>query len=211
MLDIKEKLVHYVALGDSLAEGVTPYGEMDKGYPSYLSDMLRNTESTFQFHNFGVHGYTSEDLKRELLENQTIRNTLKEATIITLNIGANDFFRSLRSDPNSAEDTLKQFTQNFSIILDNMTHINKTANVYVLGYYNPFEKAPEEMKSKLTELLTIVNGIIKNKTGANKFTFVEIDSVVSANYDECLPNPEDFHLSAKGYELLANRIFEMLK
>jgi lysophospholipase L1-like esterase len=209
LLGIKERLVHYVALGDSLAEGVTPYGEMDKGYPSYFSDMLRNSETTIQFNNFGVHGYTTEDLKRELLENETIRNTIKEATIITLNIGANDFFHALKRDQNSAEDTLKQFTGNFSIILDEIKNINKIAGVYVLGYYNPFENAPENMK--LTRLLTIVNEIIKNKTEVNNYTFVEIQSIVSESYDECLPNPEDFHLSSKGYELLANRIFEYLE
>ncbi|MFS0774903.1 hypothetical protein ABC255_02535 [Neobacillus sp. 3P2-tot-E-2] len=68
MVSIKEKLIYYVALGDSLAEGTTPFGEKGKGYPAYLTDKLKNS-GAIQFNNFGVPGFTSENLKRELLEN----------------------------------------------------------------------------------------------------------------------------------------------
>ncbi|MFS0774902.1 SGNH/GDSL hydrolase family protein [Neobacillus sp. 3P2-tot-E-2] len=140
-----------------------------------------------------------------------MRDAVKAATIMTVNIASNDFFYALQENPNSAGETLKQFAENISTILKEIDHLNKEVQVYVLGYYNPFQRFTDKKKRKLTRILNLVNDLTKGKTEERKYTFVETERIINENYDECLTNPEDFHLSSKGYQLIAHEIFQLLQ
>ena len=61
-LNEKEKLT-YIALGDSVAEGMNSYLQVDYGYTDYIKDYLkRNNRLSFYTKAFAKSGYTTNDL-----------------------------------------------------------------------------------------------------------------------------------------------------
>ena len=77
----------YVALGDSLAAGVGA----DRGYVERYADHVRDdTGARVRVVNLGVSGQTSGELLRTLREDPSVREELRRAEVITLNIGIND-------------------------------------------------------------------------------------------------------------------------
>jgi lysophospholipase L1-like esterase len=77
----------YVALGDSLAEGVgASRGYVDR-YAEYLRD---DTGARVELINLGVSGQTSGQLLRALRNDPSMRKALRGAEVVTYNIGIND-------------------------------------------------------------------------------------------------------------------------
>lgn len=85
----EKKIVDYVALGDSLAAGWTPYNENGPGYGEYLAERFERFQYTVDLVNYGVPGYTSVQLKNQLT-NETVASSIRNAEVITIDIGAND-------------------------------------------------------------------------------------------------------------------------
>ncbi|WP_134685309.1 SGNH/GDSL hydrolase family protein [Brevibacillus migulae] len=53
----------YLALGDSLAAGVTPYNQIDDGYTDFLAEKIEELGFLGYYTNrFAVPGYTTEDV-----------------------------------------------------------------------------------------------------------------------------------------------------
>jgi lysophospholipase L1-like esterase len=77
----------YVALGDSLATG---YGAF-KGYvPRYEAHIETDTGVAVTRTNLGRNGWTSSQLLSALRSDPTFRRAIREAEIVTWNIGGND-------------------------------------------------------------------------------------------------------------------------
>ena len=78
---------NYVALGDSLAAGVGARQGYVERYARYLRD---DTGARVKLINLGVSGQTSSQLLRALEHNPSVRNRLRDAEVVTYNIGIND-------------------------------------------------------------------------------------------------------------------------
>ena len=77
----------YVALGDSLAEGVGA----NRGYVDRYAEYLRDdTGARVELINLGVSGQTSSQLLRALRKDPSMRRALRGAEVVTFNIGIND-------------------------------------------------------------------------------------------------------------------------
>src|SRR3954447_15015999 len=69
--------VQYVALGDSLAAGQTPTGYIDYGYPDYVANNFKGTKyKLVDYDNFGIPGYTSVQVKNDMLKSYKIRKEI---------------------------------------------------------------------------------------------------------------------------------------
>jgi lysophospholipase L1-like esterase len=79
--------VVYVALGDTIAEGVA--ASAGNGYAYRLRDDLARTRGRVDLLNFGQGGSTSSDLVAMLAGNREVRAALRSAHLITLSIGGN--------------------------------------------------------------------------------------------------------------------------
>jgi lysophospholipase L1-like esterase len=78
---------NYVALGDSLAEGVGAR----RGYVDMYADHLRReTGARVELDNLGVSGQTSSQLLHAIRNDPSMRQALRGAEAITYNIGIND-------------------------------------------------------------------------------------------------------------------------
>ncbi|WP_329245697.1 SGNH/GDSL hydrolase family protein [Streptomyces sp. NBC_01478] len=85
------RTVRFVALGDSLTEGVgDPVGEAWRGWAALLADGLtQQPEETVEFTNLAVSGAQS----RDVLERQTPAGLALDPDIVSVVIGVNDTLR----------------------------------------------------------------------------------------------------------------------
>jgi len=204
-----KKVIDYVALGDSLAAGQTPYREIGQGYADYLVERFEQSQYTVGFTNFGVSGYTSDQLRNDILFNQNVQNQIKEAEFITIDIGANDLLSKL-SNPALIPAAVANLGMNMEIILKTIDSLNPNSKVYVMGYYNPFPYYPDEQKAELLPLLDILNQTIEARAYANGDSFVPTAKIIEKQYETYIPNPLDIHLSKEGYQLIAKEFWKVI-
>ncbi|TJY42581.1 hypothetical protein E5161_06920 [Cohnella pontilimi] len=203
--------VHYVALGDSIAAGYTPYGTVDLSYADFVKEHLeRYQNQAVEYHNFAVTGYTSEQLKNDILHNEMIRQEIKESTIVTIDIGANDMFRKLLTDPSKAYEGIAAASVNLQTILSTIDGLNPNVDVYVMGYYNPFAYYPEQVQAFLVPLNDSLNSEIESRTQANGDTYVPTGNRIDKHYQKYMPNPEDNHLNVEGYKVIAQEFWKAM-
>lgn len=202
----------YVALGDSIPAGMTPSGSYDLSYPDYLKNMFDGSSSKLaDYDNFAVSGYTSEQLKYDVENNETIRQELSEATHITITIGANDLFQKLLTDPSTVHQGIAAASTNLDSILTTIDTLNPDADVYVMGYYNPFAYYPEQVQDFLVPLSNALNNEIEMRTVENGDTYVPTAHVIDPKFEKYMPNPDDNHLNVKGYKVIAKEFWKTIK
>ncbi|WP_173918199.1 GDSL-type esterase/lipase family protein [Halobacillus sp. Marseille-Q1614] len=203
-----KKEVDYVALGDSLAYGITPDNKPGSGYPDYLVDRLEQSQYTVDYANFAVPRHTSANLAAVLNE-EFVQGKIKEAEYITINIGANDLL-PVRFNPSLVPGALQGVAVNLQGVLSKIDAINPDARVYVLGYYNPFPYAPEALQPQLKFLLDALNGVIQSAASENGDTYISTEKVIAKNYETYLPNPDNIHVSKEGYQAIAKEFWKKL-
>ncbi len=137
----------YVALGDSLATG---YGA-DRGYVDRYAGLLRaQTGATVEVRNLGVNGLTSRQLRAGIEGDRRVRDAVRRADVVTINIGANDLLQA-RSKYQSGncggadnQDCLREavagFRANWDAILAGViTDLRSpgTTVIRAMDFYNP--------------------------------------------------------------------------
>ncbi|WP_062239323.1 SGNH/GDSL hydrolase family protein [Fictibacillus sp. FJAT-27399] len=208
----KNREVEYVALGDSIAAGMTPYGDIDKSYPDFIQSYFKRSHVKLtDYDNFGVPGYTSEQLKEDVLNNSDVMKEIKEATHITINIGANDLFRKLMTDPAHASEGIATASANLQFILQAIDKLNPNVHVYVMGYYNPFSYYDQDSQAFLVPLNNALNSAIKEAAVSNGDSYVPTGGAIDPHFQKYMPNPEDNHLNIKGYKVIAKEFWRVIK
>ncbi|WP_226679007.1 GDSL-type esterase/lipase family protein [Mesobacillus jeotgali] len=130
----EKKVVDYVALGDSLAAGWTPDGRKDSGYGEYLAERFEQSQYIVTLENYGVPGYTSTQLKNQIIKNKAVQDAIRNAEIITIDIGANDALQALKTgDPRNVGQALVTVKNNLDYILEKIDSLNPSVDVYVMG------------------------------------------------------------------------------
>ncbi|MBM7661659.1 lysophospholipase L1-like esterase [Bacillus mesophilus] len=203
--------VDYVSLGDSLAAGQTPYGKINLGYADFLKDRMEQSQYEVDFEKFGVLGYTSGQLLLDVLNNPNVQNEIKEADMITLDIGANDVLGALSVSPLQAGAAVGKVGYNLNVILSTIDELNPDVEVYVMGYYNPFPYFPEAQQNQLLPLMDALNSTIENATVTNGDVFVPTADVIAENPTLYIPNPADIHLSLEGYKVISKEFWKHLE
>ncbi|MER2111789.1 MAG: GDSL-type esterase/lipase family protein, partial [Solibacillus isronensis] len=137
----------YIALGDSLAAGQTPYSQIDAGYTDYIA---------LQLERHGKLGHFSKELTFpgyrvgnviETVQSEKAAPLLSEATLITLSAGANNLLPLITHNPQQGTLAFSQLNANFALnevrtqmgeLLSLINEKAPKATVYVLGYYFPY-------------------------------------------------------------------------
>lgn len=205
--------VDYVALGDSIAAGQTPYGS--KTGTSYTDMIAAKLESqgvlsTFT-KKFALSGETSTEFLAKLKVAE-VQSAIKTAELVTISTGANDllqFARSGSKDEAKAFELLTTIDQNLSAGIQTIKSLNPKADIYVFGYYFPFPAmADGTQKAYLQEAFNYFNIQLKATASSRGAKFVEVASKFSADY---LPNAADVHPNEAGYKVFADQFFTVWK
>lgn len=142
--DNYKQTVHFVALGDSLTQGVGD--ETNRGgFVPLVADGLKNEYnlSTVQTENFGVSGERSDQILKRLNKDEELQRSLESADMITLTVGGNDLLQAFQKNitAKSAKkfnQPIKKYQKNVEKILTETRKLNKDAPIYILGIYNPY-------------------------------------------------------------------------
>ena len=209
----QDKKVSFLALGDSLALGVTPYGSVDYSYNDYIKDYLKSKKVLEEYINgYASSGYRTVDLLRDIEDNKTInvngkektiKNALIKADLVTISIGANDLLARLNYNTNFNNEIYEYIDEIISdtdILLSKIREYTKE-DIILLGYYYP-------LKTTVDNVDEVFNYIYQNlETLCQKYniSFVETYDIFKDN-PEYLPNPADIHPSKKGYKAIAEEM-----
>ncbi len=212
----------YLALGDSLAAGMDHLGEMGDGYADYLAGTMEETGLLESFNKtFAAPGYTTKDVLKDIEENATrdvggksirLHDAIANAGLITISAGANDVLAHVKIDPTTfavmydeqaLQLEIKQVGMNLMKIITAIHTINPEAQVYVMGYYNPYPHLPKEIQPLLAQLLAGVNKAIETAAQLPNVDWVQTADIVAKDFKANLPNPQNIHLSPEGYQVVA--------
>lgn len=208
------KDLRVVSIGDSLTQGVGD--STDKGgYVPYLEKHLETLPEVkdASFTNYGVKGNRTDQLLERLQQKEVI-HTIKRADMVVITIGGNDVMKVFKE--NITKLNVKEFTKQRKSYEERLHHTiqtvrqhNKNAGIVLIGLYNPFLKVFEDVQE--------VESIMKDWNAASELTLQEYERTrfvmiedIFLNTREDLFYIDQFHPNDRGYELMADRIFESI-
>lgn len=220
-----DKKVRYVALGDSVAKGQNPYGEIGYGYTDYIANYLKKNDLLKSFtKDYAISGYRTRDVINDIQTGKTvtidgvetdIKKSLRESNLVTISIGANDFLEQLNIQ---VKNLNLPSTDNIKLVIDEvMEKVDKTlaevrkyakGKVIIVGYYNPLPRIlPNEIMDEVFQYAREKYEGIAKKYKAH---YIDVYEEIKKEKDY-LPNPFDIHPSTKGYEVIAKKVIDFLE
>lgn len=206
----------YVALGDSVAAGATPYDSLDAGYTDIIANKLAQKGLLGAFSkDFAVPGFATANII-ELLDTAEVRQAVEQATMITLSAGANDVLGLVQQDAGGKTVAYDQLTANavlnqmriqYGELLDEVQLINPDAAIFAVGYYFPYPHVMETQQQGVRKMLATVNTIIENEAKARDIEFIDVAEGFDKDGIDYVPNPTDVHPNQEGYAAIASSFF----
>lgn len=215
----KDEKLNYVSLGDSVAAGQNPYGEISYGYTDYVKDYLESNNKLKDYVTFSVSGYKTTDIiddinnNREVtINNRTrnIRETLRESNIVTISIGANDFMSGItlnNLDLNNVDTYLKKI-DNVSLNIDKtLKTVREYAkqDIIVVGYYNPFPILYNRNSTQIDSLFNYADRKYIEICDKYDIKYLSVYDLFKKN-SNFLPNPFDIHPNIDGYKAIGEEL-----
>lgn len=206
--------ITYLALGDSFALGENPYGEVAYGYSDYLSNYLaKNHHLKLYTKKFATLDARIKDVKQDILLNRKVyvnekslglKSSLREASIITLSIGANDIISHINTIGDvliekKIDDIINIIGRDLEELLTEIEKYNK--NIILVGYYNLYPK-DEKYRLLFEKLDQKYQQVSTNKN------IIYISMLNTFPYEKYLPNPFNIHPSVEGYEYIYKKIVQ---
>lgn len=221
--------VHFVAVGDSLTEGV---GDETKrgGYVPLVTDALQQKYelASIEKDNYGVSGERSDQILKRVKKDSDLRNSLASADLITMTVGGNDLFQAFQKNLNakSAKEfdrSIKKYGERVSDILTEMRELNTKAPIYVVGIYNPYylnfpdikamqtvvdnwNDETQDLTKEMSNCFFVPINDLLYKGIATKDSEQTTGSSSSEVTNNALYNEDNFHPNNLGYQLMATAI-----
>lgn len=203
---------HIVAIGDSLTQGVGDETNRN-GYVGILDRTINQFGQLAEIDNYGKRGNRTDQLLNRL-DNEEISASLQDSDIVLITIGANDIMKIVREnimhlvfqDFVVAQDEYEKRLRN---IFDEIRELNPNTEIYLIGFYNPFQEYFQDIK----ELDLIVE--TWNSSGANvvseyENTFFIPTEDLFADPNADLFADDNFHPNYKGYYQIAERVLNYI-
>jgi lysophospholipase L1-like esterase len=201
-----------VALGDSITFGWNLSPTNDRPSDLAFPSLIANSEDDYRLNNLAVGGATSGDLLA-LLKTKTYRHAVTHASVITLEIGSNDFLQGAKSiiekllgipgyNPTPADMQLiglitNQYSMNLAAIIGEIRSVTK-APIILYNIYNPFYGIDLQAGA----LLAFTNTFIKSYDSDP--SIVTVDAFLAfAGKQNNLVLPKDVHPNIEGQKVLA--------
>ena len=213
-LSFFQKDTHITAIGDSLTQGVgdeTGNG----GYIGILDERLDEQDIDVTFDNFGKRGNRTDHLLKRLEENPEINESLAKADMVLITIGANDIMQIMKDNfMNLTEEPFIEgrgpYGDRLSQILDHIISVQPEAEIYLLGFFNPFEKYFGDIEA-LNQILTRWNNESLQVTNQyEQVHYIPMQDIYQYERENVFSD-DNFHPNHKGYQLMAERIITYLE
>lgn len=223
---------HYVAIGDSLTEGVGDTTNQG-GFVPLLAQSLTDTyDYQVTDSNYGVSGNTSKQILQRMQEKTDIQKSLVKADMMTLTVGGNDVMAVIRKNLTSLSvSTFTKPAKSYQKCLRQIIELARAENedlpIYILGIYNPFYLNFPDM-TEMQEIVDNWNNATESVTEeyANVY-FVPInddlykgingeEGIVSTSGDQTtvindvLFSGDHFHPNNIGYQIMSDVTMEKI-
>jgi lysophospholipase L1-like esterase len=199
--------LNYVALGDSLAVGLYASRSYVDHYAAYINT---DTGTQVNLMNHGQSGEISSQLLNALRSDESLRQALSAADVVTFNIGINDFGHAVEAYENGTcggadnQDCLRMvletFKANWDAIVAELLSLRSTRDTIIrtagLGHTPHADTA---LKPYMDE----VNEHIAATSTNNHIPYVQV------YLDEGDLNPDGVHPNDEGYEVIAAQLREL--
>ncbi|MFJ8527759.1 GDSL-type esterase/lipase family protein [Bacillus sp. NPDC094106] len=201
---------YHLVLGDSLAKG---YGSTQGGYAELASKQIEEKiHKPIKVENLGVNGLTTDRLV-EKIQSEEVQQKIKEANLITINIGGNNLFRLNRNV--GVVDGIKMlnkekthFETDVKNIVSTIRTLNPNALLILSELYNPLQ-LDDSIASYADMFLDGWNDSIYSISKANPPSIVlPIRKLISNDKKELLY--DQVHPNDKGYAIIANAFTEQV-
>ncbi|WP_240190012.1 SGNH/GDSL hydrolase family protein [Bacillus sp. P14.5] len=199
-----------VSIGDSLTQGVgdeTGNG----GYVGILNNTFQENEINIKIDNFGKRGNRTDQLLKRL-EEKEIADSIAQADVVLITIGANDIMKIVKSNlidlkMETFEEEKRGYRERLKKIFNKVNEYNPDAQIYLIGFYNPFEGYFGNI-SELEMVMKSWNAAGKSVT--EEFENVNYIPTADLFQDSTLELLADdyFHPNINGYKLIAKRVLE---
>ena len=230
---LTQKRLNYVAIGDSLTEGVGDQTNQGGFIPLLSNAISEISDVNVVSQNFGVAGNTSTQIYKRMTKEKNIQSAIKKADVITITVGGNDVMKVIRTQlTNLTENSFekpaqtyqKQLTEIFDFIRDN----NPNAQVYVLGIYNPFylnfpditemqdiinhwnQTTQETIAQQKQMYFVPINDLLYQGVNGSKGVTTS-DGEVQTITNNALFEEDHFHPNNIGYQIMSDAVAEAYK
>ena len=205
---------YYVtAIGDSLTQGVGDETNRD-GYLSTVKRRLSAMDYKVRIENFGQRGFQTGQVIDRIKEESSVQRSLRRADIVLLTVGANDILQIVRDnilnlDESAFDSEINDYETRLRELIDLILSYNEDVEVFLIGFYNPFEGYFDEIEA-LENIL-----IDWNVMGASVFEsyqtghFIPIHDLFQIDRVNLLAN-DNFHPNETGYSLIGARVLEAI-
>jgi lysophospholipase L1-like esterase len=201
-----------LSIGDSLTKGVGDSTKMG-GYIPVLQTKLQGQKGIkhVEFLNYGVKGNKTIDLLKRL-KTVEVKDAIKSSDILILTIGGNDIMKVVRENiahlkKNDFYFAKLQYEKNLYGIIESIRMQHPRIPIILISLYNPFYAWFADVK-EIEEILKDWNTIGQKVISNYKDTyFVHIEDIFK---NEHVLHSDYFHPNTKGYNMIANRVFDEL-
>ncbi len=195
-----------LAAGDSLTRGA---GE-GPGYVADVVERLKAAHRQLRLENLAVDGLESQGLE-EVLSHPYPRSLVSSASLILLSIGGNDLShaapRELRMTlPEEILRARGRLEANLESILASVRSANPSVPIVMLGLYNPFSSSDSGAAG--SAVIADWNASIEKIALRHNVRTVPVLDLFERRPDRL--SPDRFHPNRKGYELIADRVLQVL-
>jgi acyl-CoA thioesterase I len=178
--------IRYLALGDSLTQGVGAVDEQTGAFPALLSERWRTDGCGVELRNVGVSGYTAG----QVVSDQLPEIESFQPTLITFQAGANDIATGV---------PLSEYRDNIATVLDAATASG--AHVIVLAQ-NEWFRSPEGQNygPDLPAQRAAFDESLIEATTARGLQFVDLRPLYQTQADQAMWVEDGIHPTPEAYD-----------
>lgn len=196
----KEQPLTYLAIGDGVASGETPYDINGISFNDYFKENyhIHSSNKSFSFKNNTVEKIINDINKNMKSDGKYLKQLIYEADIITIAVGMDELnMYSLTNDVN--EEYIKKFCSDYNELLHILTKLN-AKEVIIIGLYNYFTIKESN--------IIILNSMLSNLADKYDYKFIDISSFLKE--DKYFLDKDSYYFSYKGhykiYQMISNTI-----
>lgn len=201
----------YLAIGDALALGKTPFNSYGKSYVDFYYNHYCIVKRNCKLNT----SYINEDIRIKDLLNEiesesptNLSQAIKEANLITISIGSEELFSKIRSN-NMKVDNLNEFIDilfyDMDALIKQIRKLTKS-EIYLIGYYNIVPLTAINQKN-IDDFYNKIDQEFKKLEDKYNIRYVEIYSKFKEK-SKFLPLINNAFPSLDGYKLISEEIIK---
>ncbi|EMC21090.1 SGNH/GDSL hydrolase family protein [Streptococcus mutans] len=226
---------HYIAIGDSLTQGVGDTTDQGGFIPLLSQELKSNYHYNVLSSNYGVSGNTSQQILIRMRKERKIQKSLNKANLMTLTVGGNDVMTVVRKGltnlkVSSFRQPAKTYQKHLRKIIQMARRRNKDLPIYIIGIYNPYylnfpnmtqmqdiidnwNKGTQKVVAEYRNVYFVpINDLLyKGVNGEQKAVGTSDSEAESGEVtNDALSEGDRFHPNNVGYQIMSKAIMEKI-